>query len=104
MVRDIGKLASEYWAMETFDEAIHQGRTGGKYALPGLIARALRRREILTEVRAWMSDAEESMEKANADLCSRHPEIAELFRHGLTAQNGNRDTAPSRKNLFPSFL
>jgi hypothetical protein len=95
MARNIGKLASEFWAMETFDEAVHQGRTPAKFALPGLIARALRRREILTEVRAWASGAEESMEKTNADLCARHPEIADLFRHGLTAQQGNRDTESS---------
>jgi DNA-binding NarL/FixJ family response regulator len=95
MARDIGKLASEFWAMDTFDEAVHQGRTGGEYALPGLIARALRRREILTEVKAWMSDAEDSIERINADLCSRHPEIADLLRHGLTARQGNRNTEPS---------
>ncbi len=95
MARDIGKLASELGAMETFDEAVHQGLIRGKIALPGLIARALRRREILTEVKAWISDAEESMERTNANLCSRHPEFADLIEHGLTAQQGNRDTGPS---------
>jgi hypothetical protein len=94
MARNIGRLASELWAMDTFDEAVYRGRTPAKYALPGLVARALRRREILTEVRAWASDAEESMERVNADLCSRHPEIADLFRHGLMPQRGNRDTEP----------
>ncbi|MGA3107474.1 MAG: hypothetical protein ABSD53_23565, partial [Terriglobales bacterium] len=95
MARDIGKLASELWAMGTFDEAVHQGSIEGKHALPGLIARALRRREILTEVKAWMSDAEESMERTDADLCSQYPEIADLFLHGITAQQGNKDTEPS---------
>jgi len=58
---NLQKLASEYSAIEEMDRLIREAAWVDEWELTGLVARAIRRPEILRDLRAWIALAEDSL-------------------------------------------
>jgi hypothetical protein len=62
---DLQKLISEYCAIEKMDCALQQADSVDETELIGLTARVMRRREILRELTAWITVAEDLLKQAS---------------------------------------
>jgi len=60
---DLQELFSEYCAIEEMDRILQQAGSVDETELIGLRARAMRRREILQELIAWISVAEDLVKR-----------------------------------------
>jgi len=60
---DLQELFSEYCAIEEMDRILQQAGSVDEAELIGLRARAMRRREILQELIAWISVAEDLVKR-----------------------------------------
>ena len=63
MASDWQELISEYCAIEEMDRILQQAGSVDETELIGLRARAMRRREILQELIAWISVAEDLVKR-----------------------------------------
>ena len=63
MASDFQELISEYCAIEEMDRILQQAGSVDETELIGLRARVMRRREILRELIAWISVAEDLVKR-----------------------------------------
>lgn len=63
MASDLRELISEYCAIEEMDRRLRQADPVDETELIGLRARVMRRREILRELIAWISAAEDLVKR-----------------------------------------
>ena len=63
MASDLQELISEYCAIEEMDRILQQAGSVDETELIGLRARVMRRREILRELIAWISVAEDLVKR-----------------------------------------
>ncbi len=63
MASDLQELISEYCAIEEMDRRLQQADPVDETELIGLRARAMRRREILRELIAWIIAAEDLVKR-----------------------------------------